>query len=329
MRYALTGGSGFIGRRLVAQLRAEGHEVVCVARNPDRAGDVVALGAKAVKGDILDRASLEAAFRGADGVFHLAASYVMGVTGKGAEEALKANLDGTRIALEAARDVGVPRIVYTSSTVIYGDTRGKTMVEGERMPDPYFPTHYAMSKARAHYEVAVPLQQEGAPIIIVQPGAVIGPRDHSAMRTIFSYLARGRRVPVGSSTFAIIDVDECARGHRLATERGKIGESYHLVSEVLSLEALVERVGRVTGQPARALRLPTWLMRANAAVISLVEPFLSLPEAFTADGIRVSAGVDMLIDNTKAKRELGFDPRPLDASILEIMRAEDEELAAA
>lgn len=322
MRYAITGGAGFIGRRLVAQLRAAGHEVVCVARNPDRAAELGALGASVVRGDILDRASLAQAFRGADGVFHLAASYVMGVTGARADEALRTNLDGTRFALEAAHEVGVPRIVYTSSTVIYGDTRGRTMVEGDVMPEPWFPTHYAMSKARAHHDVAVPLQRAGLPIVITQPGAVIGRQDHSAMRTVFALAARGWPVPVGTSTFAVVDVDECARGHVLAMEKGRVGESYHLVAEVLTLGELVERVGKVSGLRTRSVTFPTWMLRLQAAMTSLVEPFVSLPEAFTADGIRGSGGVDMKIDNSKARRELGFDPRPLDAAIAAIVQDE-------
>src|ERR1700691_424298 len=101
MKVAVTGGTGFIGRRVVRLLRERGHEVVCVVRSHEKAGSLSALGAQLAKGDILDGPSLKAVFAGCEGVLHIAASYELGVVGKQAEEALAKNLEGTRIALES------------------------------------------------------------------------------------------------------------------------------------------------------------------------------------------------------------------------------------
>src|SRR5437016_5795010 len=132
MRYAVTGGTGFIGKRLVRQLRMEGHDVVCVVRRPEVASELGALGAVLARGDILDKGSLLAAFTGCDGVFHLAASYTLGVVGSRADAALRQNFDGTRVALEAAREAGAGKIVYTSTIAVHGDTSGAIVDETHR-----------------------------------------------------------------------------------------------------------------------------------------------------------------------------------------------------
>lgn len=330
MRYAVTGGTGFIGKRLVRQLRAAGHDVVCVVRRPEAAAELSALGALLAKGDILDKGSLLAAFAGCQGVFHLAASYTLGVVGKRADAALRQNFDGTRIALEAAREAGAQKIVYTSSIVVHGNTHGAVVDEAHRPTDlsfpGAFPTHYAMSKARAHYEIVVPMIEAGAPIVIVQPGAVIGPRDHSTFRLIWTLLARGLPVPCGDAVYGMVDVEDCAAGHRLAMEAGGVGQSYHIVTENLAVAQLIDRAAAAAGIRARKLVLPGWLTAVSIAVTRLVERVIPLPDVFSADSLRCMNGVSLGVDASKL-RALGFAPRPLDESLREILADERQRLS--
>ena len=327
MRVALTGGTGFIGKRIVRILRERGHEVTCVVRTPAKAGELAALGATLAKGDILDGASLKAAFAGAEGVLHIAASYELGVVGKQAKEALAKNLEGTRIALEAARDAGAKKIVYTSSIVVYGNTRGQVVPEGwrpERIDFPsVHPTFYAFSKARAHYDVAVPMMEAGAPIVIVQPGGVFGPRDHSTFRVMWSLLARGLPTPLGGAVYGVVDVEDCAMGHVLALEKGKIGECYHLVDENVALPVLFARAAEASGLKARPVVLPPWLLRINAAMTAIVERVIPLPDILSSDATRgMSGAITLSVEHDKARRELGWAPRPMREGLRELMADE-------
>jgi nucleoside-diphosphate-sugar epimerase len=323
MRLAVTGGTGFIGRRLVRILRGRGHDVVCVVRNPDKAGELSALGATLARGDILDGASLKEAFSGCDGVFHLAASYELGVVGKRAKQALAKNLEGTRVTLEAARDSGAKKIVYTSSTVIYGNTRGQVVPEGTKLDPLEFPSFYAMSKARAHYEVAVPLMEAGAPIVIVQPGAVFGPQDHSIFRFIWSLLGRGLPVVMGGCQYGVVYVEDCAMGHALAMEKGKPGECYHLVDQNLRLADMVKRTVELSGIKGRALVLPDWLLALNAALMSVVERVIPVVDLLSSDALHgMPSSFTLIVAPDKARKELGWEPGSMDDALREVMAAE-------
>jgi dihydroflavonol-4-reductase len=327
MRVALTGGTGFIGKRVVRILRERGHEVTCLVRNPDNASALTKLGATLVRGDILDGNSLAAGFAGHEGVMHIAASYELGVVGKAAHEAMAKNLDGTRLALTAARASGASKIVYTSSIVVYGNTHGEVVPEGwkpERIafPNPH-PTFYAMSKARAHYDVALPMIQDGAPVVIVQPGAVIGPRDHSTFRVLWRLMARGWPVPIGRASYGIVDVEDCALGHVLALEQGRVGECYHLVDQNLSMPALVLRAAAASGLSARRIVFPSWMLRINAAFNSLIERIVRLPDMLSSDALRGLAGsLTQTVTTDKARDKLGWKPRPLDEALREILADE-------
>jgi dihydroflavonol-4-reductase len=327
MRVAVTGGTGFIGRRVVRILRERGHEVTCLVRTPERAGELAALGATLRKADILDADSLRAGFAGAEGILHIAASYELGVVGKRAADALRRNLDGTRLALEAARDAGAKKIVYTSSTVIYGNTGDDVVPEGWRPPRIEFPathaTFYGMSKARAHYEIALPMIEAGAPIVIVQPGGVIGPRDHSTLRALWQFLAAGWPLPVGRGAFPVVEVEDTALGHVLALERGRIGASYHLTDENLTLPELLGRAREASGLRAPIVVLPDWMLRANLALVSLVERLLPMPDLMSSDALRAMLStMSIRVDSTRTREELGWTPRPLAEALREILADE-------
>lgn len=327
MRVAVTGGTGFIGRRVVRQLRERGHSVVCVVRRPEKAGALEALGATLSPGDILDRASLDRAFAGCEGVIHLAASYEIGLVGRAAEHALAQNLDGTRHTLEAARDAGATRIVYTSSIVAVGNTRGAVVNEDFRpervaFPDPH-PTRYALSKARAHYEVVEPLVKAGVPIITLMPGAVLGPRDASTFHVIFQFLAAGLPVTTGGAVYPAVGVEDCALAHVLALERGTPGRDYLLTVENLALQDVVARTVAATGIRGRSVRLPDWLLGLSSAFVGLVERVLPVPPVFSSESLRaVRASYTLAFDSVRAREELGWEPRPLDDVFREIVADE-------
>jgi nucleoside-diphosphate-sugar epimerase len=311
MRYFVTGATGFIGGAVARQLREAGHEVVALVRDPARAADLAALGAELVEGDIVDAASLRGPMAGADGVFHIAAWYKVGVRGSG-DKAERINVEGTRNVLRAMKEAGVPRGVYTSTLAVFSDTRGESPGESYRFDGKHL-SRYDETKWRAHYEVALPMIEEGLPLIIVMPGLVYGPGDTSQMGAFFREYARGGTVmaPAGLH-YAWTHVDDIARAHILAMEKGAAGETYIIAGPGHPLSDALDIVARTTGRKTRTLWSPPAVSRALAGVMAIVERVLPVPERFASETLRVTAGTTYLGENSKARRELGYAPRSLE-----------------
>jgi nucleoside-diphosphate-sugar epimerase/N-acetylglutamate synthase-like GNAT family acetyltransferase len=322
MRYFVTGATGFIGERIVRQLRAAGHEVGALVRSPSQAQRLVALGATLHPGDITDKETMRAAMRGTDGVFHLAAWYRIGAPRSERRTAERINVQGTRNVLELMRELGIPKGVYTSTLAVFGDTHGWVGDESYR-PDGRWLSEYDRTKWKAHYEVAVPMIQAGLPLVIVQPGVVYGPGDPSAIGSLLrQYLRRTLPAVPKGTTYCWGYVDDTARGHIRAMDKGRVGESYILGGPPHTLEEALEIAERITGIRPPRLRLPAGLLRAAAAAASLVEQIVPLPETYSAETLRVAAGVTYLGSSEKAHLQLGWTVRGLEAGLRETLAHE-------
>lgn len=326
MRYLVTGATGFLGRRLALRLRDAGHEVRAVVRDPAGARDLAAAGVELFSGDITDRSSLQAPMMGTDGVFHLAALYKLGRRNVGSAEHV--NVTGTRNVLETMRDLGVEKGVYTSTLAVFSDTHGKLVDETYRYnPEGGFLSEYDRTKHLAHYEVAAPLQRAGLPLVTVMPGVVYGPGDPSAVGDLFrQYLQRRLFVIPAGTAFSWAFVDDVVTGHLLAMERGRAGEDYIIGGPVHTLEGVFTLAQKLTGIPAPRARLPPTLLRRAAGLIDRLETLFALPAAYTAEGLRSSAGVTYTGTNEKARAELGYAPRPLAEKLGETLQAEQARL---
>ena len=320
MRYFVTGATGFVGGRLTRQLVADGHQVVIIAREPSRARELNALGVEVHSGDVTDRASLRAPMTGVDGVFHVAGWYKIGARDQSAGQAV--NVLGTRNVLETMQELGIARGVYTSTLAVFSDTHGRLVDESYRYLGPHL-SEYDRTKWVAHYVIAEPLIKAGLPLVIVQPGLIYGPGDQSSIRTtLVQYLRRRLPVVPKGAAFSWAQVDDVARGHILAMERGQPGESYILAGPTHSLIDALTIAERITGIPAPRLHAPPELLRLASRLSGLVEDVLPLPELYRSETLRISAGVTYIGDNRKARRELGFDPRPLESGLAETLRYE-------
>jgi nucleoside-diphosphate-sugar epimerase len=315
MKAFVTGGTGFIGRALIRQLIARGYRVHALARSQDGAAALQALGATVVPGDVTDRESMRAAMRGSDVVFHLAAIYNYSPAAQAQCEPI--NVEGTRVVLGLAHELRVPRIVYTSSLAVFGDTHGELPDESYRADGPFL-TEYDRTKWQAHYEVALPLIEQGAPIIIVMPGAVYGPGDTSWLAEAMRLFHRGLMplVPGPESVVTYAYVDDVAEGHILAAEKGRVGESYILAGPAVPLGEMVDFWAQLTGKRPPAARVPTRLVRPLAPAVARLQPALSLPQLFGEDMVRMM-GVSYAGRADKARAELGWRPRPLQTGMLD------------
>src|SRR2546430_9006621 len=229
MKYFVTGATGFVGGRVVRQLIDAGHQVVVVVRNPAKAADLASLGIEIQQGDVTDKESMHAPMQGVDGVFHIAGWYKIGVKDK--SEGAKINIQGTRNVLELMQELGIAKGVYTSTVAVFSDTHRRMVDETYRYDGPHL-SEYDRTKWVAHYEVADPMIAQGLPLVIVQPGLIYGPGDTSSLRpTLIAYLKRKLpMVPLGT-TYCWGHVEDTARGHLQAMERGRPAESYIIPGE--------------------------------------------------------------------------------------------------
>lgn len=322
MKYFVTGATGFIGRRLVRQLAQQGHSVVALARDPRRADGLADLGAQVAEGDVTDLESMRAPMAGCDGVFHVAGWYKLGVRDR--RPAWLVNVEGTRNVLWLMRELSIARGVYTSTLAVNSDTRGHIPDETYRFSGRHI-SEYDRTKAAAH-DLALEMIDQGLPLVIAMPGLVYGPDDPSNMGfTLRQYLQRRLPLVPRGAAYCWAHVDDIAMALRLAMEKSRAGEVYMINGPAHTLLEALQIAERITGIPVPP-GAPAWMLRLLSALVAPFEGLLQLPEIYSAETLRVSAGVTYLGDNTKARRELGYQPRPLADGLRETLAYEMDQL---
>ncbi|MFM8321810.1 MAG: NAD-dependent epimerase/dehydratase family protein, partial [Chloroflexota bacterium] len=270
MKAFVTGGSGFIGQAVVRKLVARGWQVNALVRSQHSAARLSALGATPVWGDITARESMRPGMSGCQAVFHAAGWYRLGSPSWRQAELI--NVEGTRNVLELAVELHIPRIIYTSSVAIYGDTHGYVPDESYIPPPCQFLTEYDRTKHNAHYQVALPLIAHGAPLTIVMPGAVYGPGDPSLVGKFMDLFYRGL-LPVATGAgleLCYAHVDDIAEGHLLAYEKGRPGESYHLTGPAFTLRRALRMWAEVTGIQPPMVWVPSGWLQPLAPLVDFM-----------------------------------------------------------
>lgn len=313
MKVFLTGGTGFIGQPLTRQLLSRGWDVIVLVRKPDspQARALTALGARCVAGDITDRESMRAGMTGADIVVHNAAWYEFGVTAEAQHRMQTANVGGTEQVLGLAHELGIPRTVYVSSILALGDTGLQQRDETFQRQRPAV-SGYEQSKADAHL-IALDYQQRGLPLIIVMPGQVIGPNDHS----VWGYFARlyvnGWMPPMAWARDYLQThghVEDIAQGIALAADKGRPGERYVLCGEPATMQDILTLWGATPGHFKVRLWLPQKLAWLMFAPLEPLQRLIGLPAFMSREAVNSSA-IHYHFSNEKAKRDLGWQPRPI------------------
>lgn len=316
MKYFVTGATGFVGGVLVKKLREQGHEVHASVRSPEKAKELQALGVKLFKGDVTDKESMREAMTGVDGVYHVAGWYKVGVKDK--SDGVKVNINGTRNVLELMQELSIPKGVYTSTLAVNSDTKGKLVDETHQFTGKHI-SEYDRTKAEAH-KTANEFIAKGLPLVIVQPGLIYGPSDTSTVRVNLLDLLKGRLPALPSQTaYCWAHVDDIVTGHILAMEKGKVGESYIICGEPHSAVEAFTLAAKVAGKRT-PMTVPYQIMKFMSYLVKPLDAFL--PDTYTSEGLRVVGGVTYLGDNSKAKRELGYQPRPLSEGWVETVRYE-------
>lgn len=326
MKYFVTGATGLIGTHVVGELVDDGHDVIALTRsrpNADHLPDEV----RVVEGDITEKESLRDPMAGVDGVFHIAAWYFLGPGPRETEKAERINVEGTRNVLELIDELDISKGVYTSTVGVYPGTGGQKLDE-TTVPDcPSFAVYFR-TKWEAHYEVARPMMEAGLPLVVVQPGAVFGPHDKlygSARGAFRDYLQGEFPMAPRNWTFPFDYAPDTARAHLLAMEKGEPGEDYIIASEPRTMAELFECAERITGIPAPRT-VPDWVFGGLATIMRGVEQVTTPPEGMEAEMMEFFAGRQYPVDNSKAKRELGIEHRPLEEGLREYIAWEVDQL---
>jgi dihydroflavonol-4-reductase len=296
----VTGGAGFIGSRVARLLAQRGDDVRLTVREHTRTENLD-FEHEALACDILDRRAVRRALRGVQRVFHVAGLSSLRVP---ADVLFQVNVQGTRIVLEEALRAGVERVVHTSSVAAIGPApRGEVADERALFRAGSYGIPYVNAKHEAEVQ-ALRLAARGLPVVIVNPALVFGAGDiHRTGTELVRRFLLGEIPAYVNGAVNIVDVEDVARGHLLADERGEVGERYILGNRNFTFDRLFADLARLSGVSPPALKLPVGVALAAAHIAQ------SLPGTPVLNTTEVRAGaLWWAYRSTKAKRELGYAP---------------------
>lgn len=308
----VTGATGFVGSHVARVLVEFGADLRLLTRAGSDPRNIAELKGERVVGDLRDPASFEKALSGCDAVFHVAADYRLWV--RDPEQMYRANVEGTRGLLEAARKHAVRRIVYTSSVATMGFTSdGQSADEDSPVSLENMIGHYKRSKYMAE-QVAL---TSGMDVVVVNPTTPVGERDIKPTptgRIVVDFLKK--KFPAYVDTgLNLVDVEVCARGHISAFEKGKRGDRYILGGENLTLKQILDKLAAITGLPSPKIRVPYLAALATGVVDELFTGHIRKREPrATIDAVRMGRK-KMFVTSAKAERELGWNTIPVDGAL--------------
>lgn len=310
----VTGATGFVGAHVVRALLDAGEEVRCLVRATSDLRNLEGLEVERVEGDLRDPATLAPALVGIRRLFHVAADYRLFV--RRPEDIYRANVDGTRALLEAARAAGVERVVHTSSVGALGLCEAGPPAD-EETPVVFDEVvgHYKRSKVLAERE-AETFAADGMDVVIVNPSTPVGELDVKPTPTgkiIVDFL--NRKLPAYVDTgLNVVDVRDVAAGHLLAAQKGQSGRKYILGNQDLTLKAILDLLADITRLPAPTRRLPHWIPWVVGAVDTTGARLFGYEPSVPLEGVRMSRH-RMFFSSERAIRELGLPQSPVRAAL--------------
>ena len=308
----LTGATGFVGGHVARAFAERGARQRILIRPTSKLSGLEGLSdVELVRGDLRQVSGLQSALSGCEALIHVAADYRLWVRDPAAMYA--ANVDATRDLLRMAASVGVPRVVYTSSVATMGFRSDGSIVDEEtKVSLAAMIGHYKRSKFMAE-QVAIDAARRGQHVMILNPTTPIGAGDVKPTptgRIVVDFL--NKRFPAYVDTgLNLVDVEEVARMHVTAIDRGRPGERYILGGENLSLKQILDRMSAITGVPSPTRKVP----HSAAMIFAFVDEWITgrirgrEPRA-TVEAVRMGRKI-MFANSSKAERELGFKVMPV------------------
>ena len=319
MKAFVTGATGFIGGNLARALLDDGHQVRLLVRPASDRRNIAGLPVELVEGDLDNPQKLAEQMAGCDAVFHVAAHYSLWA--KDRDSIYRANVDGTKNMLAAARLAAVRRFVHTSSVAAIGvPAPGECGTEETQTTLEELVSDYKKSKFLAE-QAARQAAREGLDVVIVNPSTPVGPRDVKPTPTgeIILRFLQDRMPAYVHTGLNLIDVEDVARGHILAWRKGRTGERYILGNRNLSLKETLEILAAITGKRAPRIALPHFIPLAAAYLDEMIlARFGKLPQV-SVSSVRMSQKA-MYYDSSKAVRELGLPQNPIEVALEKAVR---------
>jgi dihydroflavonol-4-reductase len=318
MTTLVTGATGFLGSHVARQLVARGENVRVLVRASSSNRAISDLTLEYVTGDLRDAASLERAMNGVQRVFHVAADYRLWA--KHPQDIYDSNVGGTKNLLAAAKRAGVGQLIYTSTVATIAVDRPELPNEFTDAKLEEMIGHYKRSKWMAEQE-ALNAAKEGLPVIVAMPTTPVGPWDWKPTPTgkiILDFL-NGKMPGYVETGLNFVGVEECAAGHLLVSEKGKIGERYLLGAENLTLKEVLDTLAKITGLPSPGMKIPHGVALGVAYVESAFSRLIGKEPGIPVEGVKI-ARHKMFVDALRARRELGFQPGPVAAALERAVR---------
>lgn len=308
----VTGGSGVVGRALIARLVADGRDVRALARSDASARTVEAQGAHAVRGDVMDPGSITTAAEGCATIFHVA-----GVNAMCLHDPLpmfRTNVEGSANVVRAAAEAGVGRLVYTSSSSAIGEAQG-TVGREDSPHRGWHLSEYERSKHLAERLLFELADERDLPLVSVNPASVQGPGRATGSARLLLDVVNGRLPLLVDTTISLVDLADCSEGHVLAETRGTPGERYLLCGSTITTRDAVELLERIWGLRRDVRFGPAWLAKACGGLIGAGARLLGRDAPVCPEAVRTLLH-GHLYDGSKATRELGLQYTPLEVTLL-------------
>jgi dihydroflavonol-4-reductase len=318
MNTLVTGAAGFLGSHVTRQLVARGDEVRVLLRASSTNRAIADLPLEYVTGDLRDPASLERAMKGVKRVFHVAADYRLWAKRK--QDIYDSNVGGTKNLLDAAKRAGVEQLIYTSTVATIAVDRPQHPNEFTDAKLEEMVGHYKRSKWMAERE-ALGAAKSGLPVIVAMPTTPVGPWDWKPTPTgkiILDFL-NGKMPGYVKTGLNFIGVEECAAGHLLIAEKGKVGERYLLGGENLTLKQMLDTLAKITGLRAPILKIPHGLALGVAYANTAFSRLVGREPGIPVEGVKIARHM-MFVDCARAERELGFQAGPVVAALERAVR---------
>ncbi|PYT51730.1 MAG: NAD-dependent dehydratase [Acidobacteria bacterium] len=318
MTTLVTGAAGFLGSHVTRQLVARGDDVRVLMRPSSTNRAIADLSLEYVTGDLRDPASLDRAMKDVKRVFHVAADYRLWARRE--QDIYDSNVGGTKNLLDAAKRAGVEQLIYTSTVATIAVDRPQHSNEFTDARLEEMVGHYKRSKWLAEKE-ALGAAKNGLPVIVAMPTTPVGPWDWKPTPTgkiILDFL-NGKMPGYVETGLNFVGVEDCAAGHLLIAEKGRVGERYLLGGQNLTLKQMLDALSKITGLPAPKLKIPHGLALGVAYASTVFSRLLGREPGIPVEGVKIARHM-MFVDCSRAQRELGFKAGPVAAALERAVR---------
>jgi nucleoside-diphosphate-sugar epimerase len=317
MKAVVTGANGFTGSHLVKALEQNGNTVVGLVRKSSNLASLANCNVQLVYGDLTERNALSTAMAGVDTVFHTAAYVELGIVDEAEME--RVNVEGTRAVLEVAQAIGISKMVYCSTIGVFGDTQGRVIDETFQRTQTDFSSAYDRTKYEAQ-QLVDQFAAQGLPVVSILPSGIFGADDPHFGPVMQQFLKGGLKLWAGGDRITgIVHVDDLVAAMILAAEKGKPGEHYIISAGDLSTREMFNFLSQETGIPVPR-EAPQPLVRLVGNLLDPIGRLFKWQPPISRERVHYIYDRCVRVDATKARQELGWQPRSVSETLREIVQ---------